>query len=184
MEDQAIVALYWQRSEAAISETDRKYGGYCYSIAYNILASREDAQESVSDTYFAAWEAMPPRRPKILSAFLAKLTRNTAIDRWRILTAGKRGGGQMTLALEELGDCVTSASAEERAISREAAAAFNRCLRALPQTERRVFLRRYFYLDPVAEIAESFGFTEAKVHSMLHRTRKKLKDQLEKEGYL
>lgn len=185
MDDQTIVSLYWQRSEQAISETDRKYGGYCYSVAYNVLANKEDAEESVNDTYLAAWNSLPPQKPGILTAFLGRLTRNISIDRWRVLSAGKRGGGQMPLALEELGDCVSSGSdVEEIAIGREAVAAFNRFLDGLPKAERQVFLRRYWYLDSIRSIAESFGFKEAKVTTMLHRTRMKLKTQLEKEGYL
>ena len=102
MEDQKIIDLYWQRSEQAIMETDRKYGGYCFSVAYNILSNREDAEESVSDTYLAAWRAMPPKRPGILSSFLGKITRHLSIDRWRRRSAQKRGGGEVPLVLEEL----------------------------------------------------------------------------------
>ncbi len=185
MDDNAIIDLYWQRSEAAISETATKYGGYCYSIAYNVLANKEDAEESVSDTYMAAWNALPPQRPTFLATFLGKLTRNISIDRWRILSAHKRGGGQIVLALDELGECASpTPSAEQVRIRREAVAALNRFLDGLPKTERLVFLRRYWYLDPVADIAESFGFTQAKVTSMLHRTRLRLRERLQKEGYL
>ena len=106
MDDQEIIDLYFQRSENAISETASKYGGYCYSIAYNILTNNEDAEESVSDTYLAAWNAMPPRRPSILATFLGKITRRLSIDRWRSRNAYKRGGGEIILALEELEDCV------------------------------------------------------------------------------
>ncbi len=185
MDDKSIVDLYWKRSERAIQETETKYGGYCYAIAYNVLANNEDAQECVSDTYLAAWNALPPHRPAILTAFLGKLTRRISIDRWRSLTACKRGGGQIALALDELGDCASNApSAEAAVISREMTEAFNRYLDALPQEERLVFLRRYFFFDPVAKIAENFGFSESKVTSILHRTRKKLRQQLSKEGYL
>lgn len=104
MDDEKIVDLYWSRSESAISETAAKYGNYCYSIAYNILTNNEAAEESVSDTYMAAWEAMPPRRPSILATFLGKITRNLSIDRWRSRNRYKRGGGEIILALEELGD--------------------------------------------------------------------------------
>ena len=102
MEDQGIIALFFDRSEQAIEETDKKYGGYCYSIAYNILSNREDSEESVSDTYLAAWNTIPPRRPNFLNAFLAKMTRRISIDRWRKLSAKKRGGGEIILALDEL----------------------------------------------------------------------------------
>ena len=107
MEDQGIIALFFKRSEQAIEETDKKYGGYCYSIAYNILTNREDSEESVSDTYLAAWNTIPPRCPNFLNAFLAKMTRHISIDRWRKLSAKKRGGGEIILALEELEECGT-----------------------------------------------------------------------------
>ena len=106
MEDNAIIDLYFRRSEQAIVETDMKYGGYCYSIAYNILTNREDSEESVSDTYMAAWNTIPPRRPNFLNAFLGKLTRHISIDRWRKYNAKKRGGGEIILALDELENCV------------------------------------------------------------------------------
>lgn len=185
MDDKGIIDLYFARSEAAISETDKKYGGYCYSIAYNILTNKEDAEESVSDTYMAAWNAMPPRRPGILSTFLGKITRHLSIDRWRSRSAYKRGGGEIILALEELEDCVAGEESVEKALERkELARIFNRFLDALPETERSVFLSRYWYVDSVQAIAENFGFSESKVKSMLHRLRGKLRAQLEKEGYV
>ncbi len=185
MDDKQIIDLYWRRSEQAIIETDAKYGRLCYSIARNILNNQEDSEESVNDTYMAAWNAMPSHRPGNLMAFLAKITRRISANRWRANTAGKRGGGQMMLALEELTDCAsTEPDAEEVAIGKETYAALNRFLRTLPEMERRVFLRRYFLLDTASEIGQSFGFTEHKVNSMLRRTRAKLKDHLTKEGYL
>ena len=113
MEDQGIIALFFERSEQAIEETDKKYGGYCYSIAYNILSNREDSEESVSDTYLAAWNTIPPRRPNFLNAFLAKMTRHISIDRWRKLSAKKRGGGEIILALDELEECVERDNGEK-----------------------------------------------------------------------
>ena len=95
MDDNAIIELYWERSENAISETATKYGGYCYTIAYNILANNEDSEESVNDTWLAAWNTMPPRRPKLLAAFLGKMTRYISLDRWKNRTAAKRGGGEV-----------------------------------------------------------------------------------------
>lgn len=185
MDDLQIIDLYWKRSEAAIQETDQKYGKFCYGLAMNVLANREDAEESVSDTYFATWNALPPNRPVYLMAFLGKLTRRISIDRWRGLSAQKRGGGQASLCLEELEECASSGpSIEDAAESREACAALNRFLDQLPQEERTIFVRRYFLMDPVADIAVSFGYTEDKVRSMLHRTRKKLHTKLTKEGYL
>ena len=185
MDDNGIVQLYWQRSENAIVETDKKYGGYCYHIAYNILTNREDAQECVSDTYLAAWHAMPPQRPGILSAFLGKITRNLSIDRWRKAGAQKRGSGEIQVALEELGDCVSgSDTVEERFDRRELSRSVNTFLAGLKDTERNVFLCRYWYLDSVKEIAAFFGFSESKVASMLLRLRRRLRAHLEKEGHL
>ena len=184
MDDRSIVALFWDRSETAIAETDKKYGPYCFSIAYNILTSREDAQECVSDTWLAAWKAIPPKKPAGLSTFLGKITRRLSIDRWRARNACKRGGGELTLALEELGECAGSDTPEKAVQRRELALRFNQFLSTLPETERSIFLCRYWYLDSVGQIADHFGFSQSKVTSMLHRTRKKLKDALEKEGYV
>lgn len=185
MDDNRIIELYWKRSEAAISETASKYGGYCYSIAYNILTNPEDAEESVSDTYLAAWNGIPPHRPNILSTFLGKITRRISIDRWRTRSAYKRGGGQIVLALEELEECVPGGqSVEQDFARRELARAFNRFLDTLTDTERNIFLRRYWYMDAIADIADSFGFSQSKVTSMLHRIRGRLRKQLEKEGFV
>ena len=184
MDDQNIIALYWARSETAISETAQKYGGYCFSIAKNILTNHEDAEESVNDTYLTAWNAMPPRRPSILATFLGKITRRLAIDRWRYRNAYKRGGGEVTLALDELEDCASQDSLEKAMDRKELAAAFNSFLESLPETERLVFLSRYWYLDPISDIAEHFGFSVSKVTSMLRRTRVKLRQALEKEELL
>lgn len=185
MEDQKIIDLYFDRAETAISETDAKYGNYCYSIAYNILTNNEDAEESVSDTYMAAWNAMPPRRPSVLATFLGKITRHLSIDRWRSRSRYKRGGGEIILALEELEDCAsTGGSVEQEYERKQLARLINRFLDSLPETERRVFLCRYWYLDAIRDIADHCGFSESKVASMLHRTRKKLRAELEKEGLL
>lgn len=185
MEDQQIIDLYWSRSECAISETASKYGKYCYSIAYNILTNNEDAEESVNDTYLAAWKAMPPRRPSILATFLGKITRHLSIDRWRSRNRFKRGGGEIVLALEELEDCVAASQTVESVYERKQMAfVFNCFLDSLPETERRVFLCRYWYMDPISDIADYYGFSVSKVTSMLHRTRKKLRAVLEKEGLI
>ena len=185
MDDSGIVDLYFRRSERAIQETDAKYGGYCYQIANNILSNREDSKECVSDTYLAAWHAIPPKRPAMLSAFLGKIARHLAIDRWRSRDAKKRGGSEVCLALEELEGCVADPRTTEGIFdSRELSRAVNRFLAGLPDTERSVFLCRYWYLDSVKEIAAFFGFSESKVASMLLRLRKRLRTQLEKEGLL
>ena len=185
MEDSEIISLYFHRSEDAIRETDHKYGKLCYSIAYRILSCREDAEESVSDTYMTAWKEIPPTVPKILSGYLSKIVRCISINRWKAAAAEKRGGGQMITALEELGDCVDGkADVEEAALGREVIASYHRFLKGLSDTERTVFLRRYFFLDPIQKIGESCGFSQSKVTSMLYRLRGRLKTHLTEEGYL
>ena len=185
MDDSKIVDLYWDRKEQAIEETQKKYGSYCYKIAYNILTSKEDAEESVNDTYMTAWNTIPPRRPSVLATFLGKITRHLSIDRWRTRSAYKRGGGQVVLALEELEECVASPeSVEQTYAKKELLAAYQRFVERLPVTERRVFLLRYWYLDSIGDIAQKYGFSESKVKSMLHRTRQKLNRCLAEEGLL
>ena len=184
MDDKSIVDLYFSRDQEAITQTDKKYGHYCYRIAYNILTNKEDAEESVSDTYVAAWRAIPPRRPSVLSTFLGKITRHIAIDRWRERNASKRGGGEVPLALEELQDCVAGMQNVEMDYERkEIIKAYVKFLDALPVTERRVFLCRYWYVDSIEAIADKFAFSQSKVKTMLHRTRAKLRKQLAEEGY-
>ena len=185
MEDDSIVRLYWARSENAISETSKKYGNYCYSIAYNILGNAEDADESVNDTYLDAWNNIPPHRPSILSTFLGKITRRIAIDRWRGRTAEKRGRGEITLVLDELSDCLPSNQSVEHAVeAAELSRLIDNFVMSLPPMERRVFICRYWYLDPIGEIAQRFGFSQSKVKMMLHRQRKKLLNRLEREAFL
>ena len=184
MDDKHIVDLYFSRSEEAITQTDKKYGRYCYSIAYNILTNKEDAEESVSDTYMTAWRAIPPRRPSMLSTFLGKITRHISIDRWRERSATKRGGGEVPLALEELKDCIAGMQDVEMEYERkEVLKTYVKFLEALPTTERRVFLCRYWYVESIETIADKFGFSQSKVKTMLHRTRVNLRKQFVKEGF-
>ncbi len=185
MEDSKIVDLYWRRSERAVAESARKYGGYCHTIAYNILSSAEDADESVNDAYLGAWNSMPPHRPSSLRTFLGKLTRRAALKKWRDQTREKRGGGEVALALEELGECVPAGeSTEDKVLAAELSGAINRFVAGLPETERKVFLCRYWYLDSIGKISSDFGFSDSKVKSMLHRTRVKLLSHLRKEEML
>ncbi len=184
MDDQEIVALYWARSEQAISETSSKYGSYCYSIAYNILHSSEDAEESVNDTYNDAWNSIPPHRPSVLSTFLGKITRRISIDHWRRRTAEKRGGGEMPLVLEELQECVADGkNTEQEFEKRHLSDVVNSFVKMLPETEQKVFLCRYWYMDSIGSISQQFGFSESKVKSMLFRIRNQLRAVLEKEGF-
>lgn len=184
MDDAEIVALYFSRDERALRETAAKYGRYCYTIACNILAVPEDAEESVNDAYLGAWDAIPPHRPAVLSTFLGKLTRRAALKKWRARDAGKRGGGETALALDELGECVPAGGTVDEALTkRELARAINAFLDTLPPDERRVFVRRYWYLDSIKDIRKRFTFSESKVKSMLYRTREKLREYLRKEGF-
>ncbi len=183
LEDHAIIDLYWAREERALMESDVKYGGYCRSIAYQILRSREDSEECVNDTWMRAWNAMPPQRPGILSSFLAKITRNLSLDRWKLSHAEKRGGGQLPVALEELGDCVPDRKTVEKTVElRELTRVLDRFLRNLPEKEACIFLRQYWFVDSVRDIAGRYGMAEGSVKSTLYRTRQRLKLYLEKEG--
>lgn len=185
MKDQDILNLYWQRSEQAITETAAQYGNYCYSIAYNILSSRQDSEESVNDTYLAAWNTIPPQRPERFSAFLGKITRHISLDRLKYRSREKRGGGEILLCLDELEDCISDRlTAEDPVMKKELLERITAFLAKLPKVERQIFVCRYWYLDSISSIAQRYRFSESKVSSMLHRTRSKLKKTLEKEGVL
>lgn len=184
MEDDAIVSLYWERSEQAIRETESKYGKLCYSIAYNLLHNTEDAAESVNDTYLEAWNSMPPHKPNSLAAFLGRITRRLSVDRWRNSHAKKRGGGEYPLLLDELSECIPSkASVEQQVELKELAETVNRFLSGLSVEKQQVFLRRYWYGDSMEDLAKTFDFTVNKIKSMLFHLRENLREQLKKEGF-
>ena len=183
MDDKQIIELYHERSEDAISETANKYGKYCYSIAYHVLYNVEDSEECVNDTYLRTWEAIPPQYPNNLSAFLGKITRNLALNRYKYYVREKRGNGQTTLVLDELQECVPTTSSTEQAVEEKLLVeVLNRFLYNLPKEKRILFLRRYWYMHSIQEIAEDFGYSESKVKMTLLRIRNKLKQVLEKEG--
>ncbi|MCR4963812.1 MAG: sigma-70 family RNA polymerase sigma factor [Firmicutes bacterium] len=183
MEDKQIVDLYWQRSDLAISETNRKYGRYCHTIAYHICGADEDAEECVNDTWLRAWNLMPDQRPTALSAFLGRITRNLAIDRIKAKNRLKRGGGEAVLALDELEACIPGGKNPELALEeKELAATIGRFVSALPQPAKAIFVLRYWYLAPIDTIAERLQFSRGKVKSSLFRTRGKLRDYLQEEG--
>ena len=185
MEDSKIIDLYFARNEAAITETNLKYGTDCQTIAYRVLQNLVDAEECVNDTWLRAWNAIPPQKPSVLRQFLAKITRNLSLDRWRNTHAEKRGGGETMVALDELQECVSGegdpASQAELAELKEAIAAF---LRDLPQRDRDIFLRRYFYLEQPEQIAKAYLLRAAHVRLILSRTRQKLREYLTKEGLI
>lgn len=183
MEDNKIVDLYWARSETAISETARKYGRYCHYIAHNVLHNGEDSEECVNDTYMRAWNSMPQHRPSVLKTFLGKITRNLALNRYKTLTAEKRNQGQVPLALDELHECIPGEdNTEHIADDMALAEIFNRFLGSLSTEQRKIFMRRYWYLSPVKEIAADYRMGESKVKMSLLRSRNELKRLLEKEG--
>lgn len=182
MDDRQIIDLYWERSEAAISETASKYGRYCYTIAFNILHSNEDSEECVNDTYMKAWCAMPPQHPNRLSTFLGKIARNLSLNRYEKFNAEKRGFGQVPLALDELQEAVPAAGSVAQVVEDAALAEiFNCFLAALPTDTRKIFMRRYWYLSSIKEIAADYGYSESKTKMTLLRARNALKQVLEKE---
>lgn len=184
MEDIQIVQLYWQREEAAIDHTQRKYGAYLTKIAYNILFDTEDSRESVNDTYLAAWNSMPPHKPSVLSTYLAKLTRRISIDIFRKRTREKRLPSEYSVSLTELEDCLSSDPTPEQAMEgKQLGEAISAFLRTLPEDARNTFIGRYYYLDPLKEVARYCGMTESKAKTLLFRTRQALRAHLEKEGY-
>jgi len=174
-----IVKLYLERSEDAIRQTEIKYGAYCHSIALNILGDELDAQECVNDTYLRVWNAIPPHMPERLSAFIGKITRNVALNRYAHNRAQKRFPG-CEAVYEELSDIIPDT--EDKTAEEDIARALNSFLASLPKKTRTVFVKRYWYLCPIKEIASSLGMTESHVKVTLMRTRNKLKEHLEKEG--
>jgi len=182
LEDSAIVALYWQRQETALSKTQEKYGRRLYGTAQNILRDDEDSKECVNDALFKAWQAIPPSRPELLGAFLVKITRNLAINRWKAKRADKRGGDEVDLLLSELQDCIPAAGGVEDMLNAAAVTEIiNEYLQSLEQTARVIFVLRYFHGESLGDISRRFQMNENNVKSILFRARKKLKAQLEKE---
>lgn len=185
MNDDAILALYFARDEQALTETDRKYGKYCRSIADSILHNEQDAEEVVSDTYLHTWNAIPPKKPVIFKMFLAKITRNLAFTRYRRDSARKRSGGEIALVLEELDECIAApGEIDDRYNAQALAQAIQAFLQTLPPREQDVFVRRYFFTETTETIANRFCMKPDTVLHSLARSRKKLKDYLIREGFL
>lgn len=184
MEDSKIVALCWDRQEQAIEEASRKYGHYCMQIALRILGNAEDARECVNDTWQGAWDSIPPNRPDNLGTYLGKLTRRICMKRWRSMDTQKRGGGEMALSLEELGECIPDGRHIDEALAaKELVQTINVFLLGLSEQERRVFVLRYWHGYTIREIGKRSGFSKSKVETMLHRTRGKLREKLREEGF-
>ena len=181
MEDAKIIELFFQRNEQAVKETDTAYGRKLYVLSNNILNNREDAEESVSDTYMETWKSIPPKRPKYFYAFLASICRNMSFNRldWRM--AAKRNAEVVALT-QEMEMCIPDTRQEAEMDRRDLRRVLERFLDSLTKENRLIFLRRYLYVDTVAEIAARYGISESKVKTQLHRTRAKLRTYLAKEG--
>lgn len=185
MNDEKIIELFYKRDEQAIRECMALYGSYCRTVAAGILSDPADVEEAVADTWLAAWDSIPPQYPKYLRLFLGRITRNRAISIWRRNSSQSRGSGQTALALEELGECVSSDDTPETEVSaRELERKITAFLKNEPALRRSVFLRRYFYLEDIPSIAHRYGLSQSNVRMMLSRTRQKLKKYLTQEGYI
>ena len=183
MTDEEIISLYFDRSEEAIAATQREYDGYCRAIVGRILGSARDTEEIISDTWLKAWLSIPPNRPRDLKLYLAKIGRNLALNRLRDGRAAKRGEAADAV-LEELREVLGENTTEETVNAKELQTAVNRFLRQLPERECNIFIRRCFYAESAEEIAVRYGLRPNTVTVSLHRTRKKLREYLVKEGYL
>jgi len=179
MEDSGIVELYFERSESAISETAAKYGLYLKKIAYNILRDLSDTDEIVNDTYLGAWNAIPPTRPVSLKHFLSRITRNLSLNRVDYQNAERRSG-----VFAEFDECIPDEknSAERAWESKEIAEVLNEFLKTLGKQDCAVFLARYFYAQPIKDIAKRYVMTERQVNYKLSKMRNMLRDYLERKG--
>ena len=185
MEDKQIIEMYLERNEDAVVQTERKYTKYCWTIATHILHIPEDVEEALNDTWLSAWNSIPPHIPECLQTFLGRLTRNISLKRVRSEKAMKRGAAEVRVIFEEVADWLQSNQDVEQQVSeQELADVINRFLECISDTERNVFVRRYWYMQSITEIAEYHDFSESKVKSILFRIRKKLYTRLKKEDYL
>lgn len=185
MDDREIIEMYWKRDQKAIYYTSQKYEGYCYSIVYNILKNKEDSEESVNDTWLAVWNDIPPKRPNVFRMFLARITRNRAINVLKAKVAVKRRGGEGVLVLEELSECVSDGRDIAGELeAKELERAIGTFVAGLPEREGDIFIRRYFYVEKVKNIAFQYKFKGHNVTEILRRTRAKLKEYLIKEGFI
>ena len=183
MEDTKIIDLFWERDERAIQETEIAYGRYCRTIAFNILGVEEDVQECLNDTWLGAWNSIPPARPACLSAFLAKITRNLAISKYRAKYAKKRTGDRLSESLDELGECIplSSDNVSQTVDRRMLEDTINGYLDTVSEKQRNIFVRRYFYFDSIAEISQMYGIGQSDVKVTLMRMRRSLQKILEEE---
>lgn len=181
MVDEKIVELFWLRSQDAITQTKNSYEAYCTAICSNILSNRLDTEECLNDAYMKLWETIPPQRPRSLRAYLSKIVRNLALDRYRNINSAKRGGKQAKLVFEEIQEFI-SANAEQIADEIALRDAINDFLGDLDSETRIIFVQRYWYFLSVKQISDIHGLGQSKVKMTLKRTRDKLKEHLKKEG--
>ena len=181
MTDSQIIALFWERNEDAIRETDAAYGRKLYAVSDKILRSPQDAEESVSDTYMRAWDTIPPLMPNCFFAYLAKLCRNCALSRLQWNSAAKRNAEVVSLT-QEMENCIPDRFHERKLEGEEIGRVLNAFLDSISLESRLIFMRRYWYTDSIAEIAARYSISEGKVKTQLHRTRNKLQLFLAKEG--
>ena len=184
MDERTILEMFCKRNEAALAEVRRLYGARLQKTALNILHSNEDAEECVNDALLKAWEAIPPAMPERLGAYLAKIVRNLALNRWEAKNAAKRGGGAVNILLDELAESVPTPehTPEEAFEANTVTASINNCLGNMKAQMRAAFVLRYFHGESIANICKQFRISESKAKSMLHRARKILREHLEKEG--
>lgn len=183
MTDEQIVSLYFKRDEAAIEECRTAHGPYCRAILSRMLGNAQDVEETLSDIWLRAWDSIPPNRPDSLRLYLAKIGRNLACNRLRESRAAKRGDGADAV-LDELSEVLGGVTTEDIVDAKELRAAINGFLRHLPERDCDIFVRRCFYLESAAEIAKRYAMRPNTVTVSLHRTRNKLRNFLQKEGYL
>lgn len=185
MDDNDIIRLFNERSETALSELSKKHGTFFLRLAERILCNHEDSKDCVNDAYLKTWDSIPPAVPNVLRAFVGRIVKCVAVNMLRMSGAAKRGGGEFTLVLEELGECVSDGkSAEDRFEETQIIAEIDKFLEKCSEFNRRVFVLRYWYCESVSEIASELCVAENKVSVSLYRTRKGLKDHLTKEGYI
>lgn len=184
MEDCEILKLFLARSEDAIRETEKKYAGYCRSVSYGVLGSREDAEECVNDTLLRAWNSIPPNQPDNLRVYLGRIARNLSIDRYRSAVSKKRGEGAAEASFSELENVLPVLGSSEEDLNEEALLrSINEFLLEQKELYRKVFVQKVWYLLPVRRIAELHGISESKTLSILYRMRRKLEAKLRKEGF-
>ena len=184
IDDEKIIEMFFERSEQGIRELDNKYGAVCHNLSYNIVNSRQDAEECVNDAYLGVWNSIPPTRPNPLLSYIAKIVRNISLKSYWRKEADKRSG-QYTIALQEIEGCIADPKIVEDEIeARELARIIENFLDTLTAENRVIFMRRYWFADSYKDIAEFVGLTEKNISVRLTRIRGKMKKFLiEKEVF-